>query len=216
MKEDRRDFLRTAALGLAASGLVLHADARPTGAAPLEKGTAPPPMPPAGFRPTTGQVAGPFYRPGAPYRAKTTAPFERGTVMVLSGRVWGFDSKRPLPGATIDVWHVDVDGHYSPGEGDFRNRARLVSSETGEYEIEMIRPVAYQPGPGSWRCAHLHLVAAAPGYRQLTTEIYFPGDPHQATDSLFHPSRLAAVEKKTVNGHDYEAATFDLVLEAGS
>jgi protocatechuate 3,4-dioxygenase beta subunit len=59
-------------------------------------------------------------------------------------------------------------------------------------------------------------VADAPGYRRLTTEIYFPGDPHQATDSLFHPSRLAAVEKKTSNGRDYEAATFDLVLEAGS
>jgi protocatechuate 3,4-dioxygenase beta subunit len=216
MNDERRRFLQSAALAVAGSGLVLRADALPTSAVELEKGTAPPVMPPAGFRPTTTQVEGPFYRPGAPYRAKTTPPFEKGTVMVFSGRVWGFETKRPLPGATLEVWHVDVDGHYSEGDGDFRNRARLVSSETGEYEIEMIRPVAYKPGPNFWRCAHLHLALSAPGYRRLTTEIYFPGDPHQATDSLFSPSRLAPVVKKTANGQPYEAATFDLVLEAGS
>ncbi len=59
-------------------------------------------------------------------------------------------------------------------------------------------------------------MASAPGYRRLTTEIYFPGDPHQKTDSLFHPSRLAPVVTKTANGQSYDEATFDLVLEAGS
>jgi len=214
MSNDRRTFLRTAGLGLAAGGLVLRADATPTGAVPYEGGAI---APPADLHPTTAQVPGPFYRPGAPFRSKTTAPFERGTVLVLSGRVWGFDTKRPLAGAILEVWHVNVDGKYSDGTEDFRNRARLVTAEAGQYEIEMIRPVAYQPTPGSdfWRCAHLHLAVSAPGYRRLVTELYFPGDPHQAKDSLFHPSRLVPVAKKAANDRAYEAGAFDIVLEAG-
>ena len=204
----RRQFLKTTSVGLAATsgfgGLILRADAAPTRGSTVEA--------PAGLRATRAVVTGPFYRSGAPYRAKSTAPFERGTLLLVSGRVWSLASRKPIPGAVLDVWHVNVDGAYSDGETDFRNRARLLTAEDGSYELEAIHPVPYTAGAG-WRCPHLHFSAAAPGHKPLTSEMYFKGDPRQDTDFLFHPALCVPVERRSAGGHDYEAAVFDVVLE---
>ena len=48
------------------------------------------------LRPITPLPYGPAYRPGAPFRAKLSKPGEPGTTFILSGRVWAFDTKRPL------------------------------------------------------------------------------------------------------------------------
>ncbi len=106
----RRTFLREASLGLAATtggALLLRADAFPTRST-AEEVIAPPGVSPTALAAplpaasplvlTRPVVAGPFYRPGAPYRAKSTPPFETGTVLLLAGHVWGFDTKRPVAG----------------------------------------------------------------------------------------------------------------------
>jgi catechol 1,2-dioxygenase len=223
-EKSRRTFLREASLGLAASAggaLLLRADALPTRAT-AEEVAVPPGVSPAALESgapsgtwalTRPVVAGPFYRAGAPYRAKSTPPFEAGTVLLLSGHVWGFDTKRPIPGAVIEVWHVDVHGRYSSGDGDFKNRARIVTEESGVYELEGIHPVAYQPSPDGWRCPHVHVAIQAAGYRRLISEIYFEGDPHQKEDGIFHPSLAVPVRKRMANGHAYETAVFDVVLD---
>jgi protocatechuate 3,4-dioxygenase beta subunit len=220
----RRTFLREASLGLAATtggALLLRADAFPTRST-AEEVMAPPGVSPAALAvpppasplvPTRPVVAGPFYRPGAPYRAKSTRPFETGTVLVLAGHVWGFDSRRPVAGAVLDLWHVDVKGKYSAGDGDFKNRARILTDESGAYELEGLHPVAYQPAGDGWRCPHIHLMVEAAGYERLITEIYFHGDPHQKEDSIFHPSLSVPAQKRTANGQSFETATFDIVLE---
>lgn len=204
----RRRFLGVSSVGLAAASafgdLILRADAAPTRAGIAE--------PPGELLATRPVMTGPFYRSGAPYRAKSTAPFERGTVLVVSGRVWSLASRRPIPGAVLDVWHVNVDGGYSDGETDFRNRARLLTAEDGGYELEAIHPVPYAAGAG-WRCPHLHFSVAAPGHKPLTSEMYFKGDPRQDTDFLFHPSLCVPVERRASDGHEYEAAVFDVVME---
>src|SRR5688572_29856934 len=169
----RRNFVRQTAFGLAAvgaSGLILRSDAQPTqevsrdDRVSIQMGPAPrEPIAPKGeLRKVVPQPYGPFYRPGAPFRGKLSLPGEAGTTFILSGRVWAYDTKRPLPGAVLDLWHVDNNEKYSDGVTDFRNRGRLVSSETGLYELESIRPIPYRPNPTGapefWRCAHYHLV----------------------------------------------------------
>src|ERR1700727_2504500 len=62
--------------------------------------------------PTDPDVLGPYFRKGAPYRAKVTPPNEPGTALVVSGRIWGIDSRRPLGGTTVDVWQANAAGHY--------------------------------------------------------------------------------------------------------
>jgi len=225
----RRRFLQQTGIGLAtigASGLILRSDANPTQEVardqsnriliqmgPISKeGTSAV----SELKKVTPFPYGPFYRTGAPFRGKLSLPGEPGTQFVLSGRVWAFDTKRPLSGAVLDFWHVDMDEKYSNGTTDFRNRGRLVSSETGYYELESIRPIPYRPNPKGapefWRCAHFHLLAVCPGYKPLITEIHFQGDPKK-NDSMYRLENAIAVEEKKVNGAVFQTGVFDVVLE---
>jgi protocatechuate 3,4-dioxygenase beta subunit len=228
----RRSFLQQSALGLATlgvSGLVLRSDARPTqevsrsnaeriliqmGPMQQEPATAK-----ADLKKVTQQPYGPFYRPGAPFRGKLSLPGEPGTTFILSGRVWAYDTKRPLPGAVLDFWHVDMQEKYSNGTTDFRNRGRLISSETGQYELESIRPIPYRPNPSGapdfWRCAHFHLVAVCPGYQPLVTEIHFQGDAKKS-DPMYRIENAITVEERSVNGKVFQTGVFDVILEPES
>jgi catechol 1,2-dioxygenase len=225
----RRTFLQQTGFGLAAigaSGLVLRSDAQPTQVVgrdqsdkiliqmgPINKEGLPSNIE---LKKVTPLPYGPFYRTGAPFRGKLSLPGEPGTQFVLSGRVWAFDTKRPLSGVVLDFWHVDMAEKYSNGTTDFRNRGRLVSSETGYYELESIRPIPYRPNPEGapefWRCAHFHLVAVCPGYQPLITEIHFQGDPRK-NDPMYRPENAIAVEEKKVNGTAFQTGVFDVVLE---
>jgi protocatechuate 3,4-dioxygenase beta subunit len=222
----RRAFLQQTAMGLAtvgASGLILRCDAQPTqeinrnhaDRVLIQMGPAQTvPSPTAELKKVTPQPYGPFYRPGAPFRGKLSVPGEPGTTFILSGRVWAFDTKRPLPGAVLDFWHVDMQEKYSNGVTDFRNRGRLVSSESGYYELEGIRPIPYRPDPNGnfWRCAHYHLVAVCPGYQPLVTEIHFQGDPKR-NDPMYRVENAIAFEDKKINGTSFQTGVFDIVLE---
>lgn len=221
----RRRFLQHTTLGLATAGmssLLLRADAQPTPAVDAEElsrvlvqmGPAPPsPAAPAELPKVTPMSYGPWYKPGAPFRGKLSVPGEAGTTFVLSGRVWAFDTRRPLAGVVLDFWHVDLDERYSDGESDFRNRGRLMTSETGSYEVESIRPIPYRPNPGGsyWRCAHFHVLAQRPGYAPLVTEIHFRDDPH-ADDPMYRSENAIAVRRHTARGQSFESGVFDLVL----
>ena len=225
----RRELLQQQSVGLAAGvtglALTLHADAQPTPAGrhveitddvrpQLDAGKT------AERLKETAQVTvptgfGPFYSAGAPFRAKSSSPFEPGTKLIVSGRVWGYDTKKPLPAAVIDIWHSDIKGDYSTGK-DFRNRARLISSDTGSYEFEAIHPVAYAVDNGSWwRSPHIHFKAACPGYVTIVTELYFEGDKLHEQDKVFQASLMMPVQKREDHGHPYEAVVFDIVLDKG-
>ena len=225
----RRSFIQQTAAGLAAlgaSGLVLRSDAQPTQEENRDKSDRVLIQMAAikqdlisakgELRKVTPQPYGPFYRPGAPFRGKLSLPGEPGTTFILSGRVWAYDTKRPLPGAVLDFWHVDMQEKYSNGTTDFRNRGRLISSETGQYELESIRPIPYRPNPTGapdfWRCAHFHLVAVCPGYQPLVTEIHFQGDAKK-NDPMYKVENAIAVEERSVNGKMFQTGVFDIVLE---
>lgn len=225
----RRSFIQQTAAGLAAlgaSGLVLRSDAQPTQEVNRDKSDRVLIQMAAikqdlvsakgELRKVTPQPYGPFYRPGAPFRGKLSLPGEAGTTFILSGRVWAYDTKRPLPGAVLDFWHVDMQEKYSNGTTDFRNRGRLISSETGQYELESIRPIPYRPNPTGapdfWRCAHFHLVAVCPGYQPLVTEIHFQGDAKK-NDPMYKVENAIAVEERSVNGKMFQTGVFDIVLE---
>lgn len=222
----RRDFLQQTGLGLAmigASGLILRSDARPTprsldaeDAETLFREVSVGSFDDkSNLKPTVARELGPFYRTGAPFRAKLTPPFEPGTVLVVTGRVWSFETKRPLANASLDLWQVDNQtADYSNGNGDFKNRARLLTDENGSFEFETVHPIPYAPSPNFWRSPHIHLIATAAKHKRLVSEMFFKGDAKQDVDQLFHASLAVPAEKKKINGRDYETAVFDIVLEA--
>lgn len=226
----RREFVRTGSLGLAAAaagGVVLRADAEPTEPSGelgaygklLADNRQANPQPPGRWAPTEDNILGPFYRQGAPYRAKITPPLEPGTVLLIRGRVWGFDSKRPLAGAVLDIWQANASGRYDnddprnpPAEGVFRNRARLITDENGFYEFETIHPAPYQIGANDWRPSHIHYLVRQPGYQALVTQLYFRGDPHNRTDQFIKESLIIDLGKQKVGTTFYETGAFDVVL----
>jgi protocatechuate 3,4-dioxygenase beta subunit len=225
----RREFLRQGALGLSAGlgVLTLRADAQPTpesgrfdDALALLQREAEPAVSPAGkWAPTADNILGPFHRPGAPFRAKITPPLEPGDVLLISGRVWAFDTKRPIASALIDVWQANAKGRYDnddprnpPAKDVFKNRARLITDENGYYEYETIRPGAYKTGPEAWRPSHIHYLIRARGYKQLITQLYFKGDPHNAKDEFIKASLIIDPKKVRGDGGVYEHGVFDIVL----
>lgn len=219
----RRDFVKWAAAG----GLVLGGAALPTPGSGglgayggyLEKAEKTGLQLPGSSKVTEDNILGPFHRKGAPFRAKITPPFEPGKVLVVSGQVWGHDTKKPLPFAIIDIWQANAKGRYdnddrnNPPKPDvFMNRARIVTDEAGRYEYETIHPAPYKIGPNAWRPSHVHYLVRHNGYKTLITQMYFKGDKHNKTDDFIKDSLIMDVREQKSNGQPYEAVAFDIVL----
>lgn len=237
----RRDFFLKGGLAAAgAAGLTLRADALPTlpsgdllhypelkvlcgecedSLLPGQAGLTLPP----GARPTEDNILGPYFREGAPFRAKITPPLIKGTTLVIRGRVWGFDTKKPLANALLDIWQADANGRYDnddpkkpPAKGVYVNRARVLTDETGYYEYETVHPGPYQTGPTAWRPSHIHYIARKAGYATLVTQLYFKGDRYNATDEFIKPSLIITLDQARTAGGAIETGVFDVVLAPGA
>ncbi len=227
----RRDFLRRATTGLAvlgAGGLTLPAGAQPTPAsgdlgdyAEFLKGeatTTTAPAPTGKWAATEDNILGPYHREGAPFRAKVTPPLEPGDTLVVNGRVWALDTRKPIAGVVIDIWQANAKGRYDnddrrnpPAKGVFKNRCRLITDEQGYYEYETIHPGRYLNGR-QYRPAHIHYLVRVKGYRQLVTQLYFKGDPMNDKDPFIKPSLIIEPKAVTIEHGTYKVGTFDIVL----
>lgn len=147
-----------------------------------------------------GTIEGPYYVPNAPEQgAKGTIPMrenESGTPLVWTGQIRSVEGT-PLEGS-VQLWHADADGFYSqyaPGLPEWNLRGTFSTGADGKFEITTVQPAPYQiPTDGScgkliaaagwhaWRPAHLHVKVNAPGYEELTAQLYFPGDEHNDDD----------------------------------
>ncbi len=232
----RRDLFKHAALGLATVGsgaLTLRAGAQATPASGelgsygdyLTANGEDPQRAPAGdgdqpkWAATEDNILGPFHRAGAPYRGKITPPLEPGDVLLITGTLWALDTRKPLAGATLDIWQANHAGRYDnddprhpPRPDVFTNRARILTDEQGRYEYETIHPGPYKIGPQTWRPPHIHYLVRVPGYRTLITQLYFRGDPHQKTDHFIRDSLIIELREQTTDRGKYRSGVFDIVL----
>ncbi len=144
---------------------------------------------------TKGSIEGPYYVPDAPkLEWKCEMPMRdkdrESDALIFKGQVTDLDGNG-LGGATVELWHADAEGLYSqyaPGIPEWNLRGTIVTNDNGEYEIRTLFPAPYQiptDGPTGWfvesygghpwRPAHLHLRVKHPGYREITTQLYFDG-----------------------------------------
>jgi catechol 1,2-dioxygenase len=180
---------------------------------------------------TKGTILGPYYLPGQQrLPARTALPMrtgEQGTPLLFTGRVTSLNGE-PVAGAELDIWQADHDGYYSgfaPHIPDGNLRGVVVTGGDGRFEIRTIQPAPYQiptDGPTGkligaagwhpWRPAHLHLLVRAPGYRQITTQLYFSGGQWLDSDvaEAVKPDLVLAPED---NGGRTRKAAYDFVLE---
>lgn len=188
----RRDVLHLSA-GLVLPSLV---GCRPTEARAAPEGG------PLQCSETHDQIEGPYYRPGAPERWDLVDPGMRGTLVEIDGRVTtARDCRSALRDVELDVWQATADGHYD-NDGSFGLppparmvlRGKLRTDARGAYHLRTIVPGHYLNG-SQYRPAHVHMKLRAAGFRELTTQLYFPGDPYNAIDPFLHPSLIMAVER---------------------
>ena len=162
---------------------------------------------------THTNIEGPYYRAGAPERANLVEPGMAGTPIEIQGRVSGLDCSKGLAGVELDVWHATNDGHYDNdgtmhlGRERYLLRGRLRTDADGRYRVSTIIPGRYLNGP-QYRPAHVHVKVRAKGYTELTTQLYFPGDPYNDVDPFIHQSLVMGMEKSK----DRMLGHFDFVL----
>ena len=177
---------------------------------------------------TPRQTAGPFYPVSFPADVDNDLVVLRGSearaegvVAHVMGRVLGLDG-HPIPNAQVEIWQCDARGRYlhpadtggRPRDSAFQGFGRVSAGADGAYRFRTIRPVAY---PG--RTPHIHFAVAAPGRRELVTQMYVAGEPGNERDGLYRSLRPREREAVTVrldpaNGVEAGAlaGSFDLVL----
>jgi protocatechuate 3,4-dioxygenase beta subunit len=148
---------------------------------------------------TLAQTEGPFYTPDTPERTSFLEDGP-GTKMVLTGRVLTTGCQ-PIAGAVVDFWHADDGGNYD--NAGYLFRGHQFTNENGRFQLETVVPGLY---PG--RTRHFHVKVQGPQTSLLTTQLYFPDEPGNASDGIFN----AALLMDTAETADGVTGTFDFVL----
>ena len=152
---------------------------------------------------TQSTVLGPFHMTSSPERelgANIDLVGESQPCVVI-GRVVATDGT-PLPGATLDVWQANDHGAYDVQEPDKQpdgnGRGLFTTDAEGRFWFRTIVP-SYYPIPTDgpvgellaatrrhpYRPAHIHFIAAADGYRTLTTHIFVDDSEYIDSDAVF-------------------------------
>lgn len=181
---------------------------------------------------TPAQEEGPFYpdrgRPDTdldltrvPGRDKAA----RGEVVVVEGRVTN-ENGEPVPDVLVDVWQANRHGRYrhekdpatAPLDPDFHGWGQMVTDAEGRYRFRTIKPGAYGALEDWTRPPHIHFKVARRGYQELTTQMYFAGEPLNDTDRLLQAlpendrRRLVVAFDDGPDPHDAAHGRFDIVL----
>lgn len=209
----RRRFLGSLGAGIGALALpacprggaaAAPADAlAPTPPVADDHGEPPPPAGSCGA--TADNIEGPFYRAGAPHRARLADPRAAGERLAIAGTVRTM-ACAPIAGAVLDVWHADARGAYD--NDGWGLRGQLVADAAGRWRIDTIVPGRYLNGR-RYRPVHVHVKVRAPGQRELTTQLYFAGDEYIEGDPFVAPSLIMAHRAE----RGVRSAAFDFVLE---
>lgn len=169
-----------------------------------------------GDTPTTTDILGPFYRPGAPMRSDIIPPDSKGIPMNLTGTIFKEDGKTPLNNVLVEIWQCDENEHYDNTSDSFLFRGAIKTDKKGKYAFKTIVPVPYKADPNnedSWRPAHIHMRVSVAEQQDLITQIYFKGDKYNDTDrSASSPEAVNRILNIVKNSSGENTVTFDVVL----
>lgn len=168
-----------------------------------------------GDTPTTTDVLGPFYRPGAPVRSNINPQGYAGQIFHISGTVFKADGKTPFKNSLIEIWQCDENKLYDNLSDEFKYRGAQKTGADGKYHFIGMHPIPYPAGENSeiWRPAHIHLLVSAEGQQDLITQIYLEGDPYLKKDiASSSPNAINRILKIARNNRNEEAVQFDIVM----
>jgi len=193
---NRRQFL--AASLIAALGMVRHASG-------------------ASCPTTQDNPSGPFYIPGAPFQSQLAPGNLPGERLRIEGRVLAAGSCEPLAGAVVDVWHASTGGFYYGLEAtrplkpeEYLLRGRIRTGADGRYSFDTILPGNYRVSETWVRPRHIHYTVSHPSCRSLTTQLYFEGDPQNASDPMVKSALIIPLRRTPGKGG---AAAFEGIFD---
>ncbi len=163
---------------------------------------------------TNQNLLGPFWRLNSPPTKNGDninpkgAP---GTPMFVKARFTDVEGA-PIEGAEVDVWQADDDGFYEnqlDRSWNMNLRGKFASDGNGDISFRSIMPLGYPiptEGPVGrllkaqerhpFRPAHLHFLAAKPGFKTLISQVYDREDPRIQTDAQFGVTQALVGEFK--------------------
>ena len=163
---------------------------------------------------TTVDIQGPFYLSGAPNTTILAALNEPGERLFITGTVYSSDCITPIENAVVDVWHADDAGDYD-NSNSYNLRGIMNTDINGNYGFESILPGQYDIGGGQFRPRHIHIKASAQDHTSLTTQLYFEGDPFNATDPwASDPAAANRIIPLTQDINNEWHGVFDIILDS--
>ena len=179
---------------------------------------------------TPRESAGPFYPLNYPSDQdndltylKDKSKKANGEIIYINGIVQD-DNCQPISKAIIEIWQACATGRYNhpedrnPAELDpnFQYWGKAVTNVLGEYRFKTIKPGSY---PASWfwtRPPHIHFTVRSSKHSELTTQMYFSGEPLNNKDRLLQNFSKKEREKCTVSFYkkkQQESGQFNLTLK---
>jgi protocatechuate 3,4-dioxygenase beta subunit len=127
----------------------------------------------------------------------------------LTVRLQAVDTScRPLPGARVDIWHCDAEGHYSgyPGQGDGGDvdtsgekflRGVQRTDANGIASFKTIYPGWYRG-----RTTHIHFKVFPEEDSVMTGQLYFPDTLSEKLYASAQPYKNRTAKRDTFNSDD--------------
>ena len=152
---------------------------------------------------TPSQTEGPYFKAGSPERASLFESGMAGTKLVVTGYVYSTKCE-PIARAVLDFWQANDRGQYD--NTGYTLRGHQLTDQSGRFELTTIEPGLY-----SGRTRHIHVKVQPPNRPAVTTQLYFPNEPHNDSDGIFSPALVMTVQD-TAGG---KLAFFNFVLNLG-
>lgn len=176
---------------------------------------------------TTPNLAGPFYKAGAPLREDGRlyeGRFPEGeTPLTVYGRVTDGATGEPVPEALIDVWQADGEGEYDVDS--YHLRGLITVDEDGNYAFDTVLPEGYEIsakgptkelllaiGQHDWRPAHIHLRLYVGETTALQTQFFMGGARFLDSDPVDGVRSELIVEHRPAADGVGRSARFDISL----
>ena len=153
-----------------------------------------------GDSPTTTDILGPLYRPGAPIKQNLNPKDFNGEALHLFGTIYKEGGNTPAANCLIEIWQCRGDGIYDNLSDEYEYRGSQKVGSNGKYHFITTKPVAYPVEEGSsvFRPAHIHLRISSIGQQDLFRN-QRENSCHQLLQAWPHQNVPARVE-----GHRYQ------------
>jgi protocatechuate 3,4-dioxygenase, beta subunit len=176
------------------------------------------------------ESSGPFYPLSYPFDKDNDLTYLKDKSKKASGEIIHIngivkdDHCQPISKAIIEIWQACATGRYNhpedrnPAELDpnFQYWGKAITNERGEYGFKTIKPGSY---PANWfwtRPPHIHFTVRSSKHSELTTQMYFSGEPLNNKDRLLQNHSKEEREKCIVSFYkkkQLQLGQFDLTLK---